>query len=213
MRAQRFLAAVATIAACVLLQACSESEEPEKAENAKPAETESGPSRDTLPLEPATTPAPEPIDACGLLSVQDVSGVLGHAMDGPETGPTAGGGDGEGTMSSCSFASRSESENAAPAELLAELNSTWFVNVTVWVWPEDGEGAQNYMNAMRDAPMTDEPVQEIEGLGEEAVWNGTLHARRDNVTVSLDVRPPDEADPPGEAEKERALMEEALEGL
>jgi len=134
-------------------------------------------------------------------------------MDGPETGPTAGGGRGEGKMSSCSFASRSDSENAAPAQLLAELNSTWFVTVTIWVWPEGGLGARNYINAMRDAPMTDEPVQTVDGLAEEAVWNGTLHARKGNVTVSVDVRPAKSVDEPDEMVKERTLMEQALERL
>lgn len=209
MHASRFLAAVATLSACLLVQACSDSEETEASKEAPQAAAPPN----NLPAPPRVVAQPEPIDACSLLNAQDVGEVIGHAMDGPETGPSAGGGVGEGKMNSCSFASRSKTENAAPAELLAELSSTWFVNVTVWVWPGDGEGARNYMNAMRDAPMTDDPVREVDGLADEAVWNGTLHARRENVTISLDVRPPETAGEPDEPQKERALMEQALKRM
>ncbi|MFP3944782.1 MAG: DUF3558 family protein [Alphaproteobacteria bacterium] len=213
MHAPRFLAVLAMLAACLLLQACSDSEDTGAEEAAEAPETAADMPKEPAPDAPPAEPAPEPVDACALLTAQEVKEAIGHAMDGPDAGPPAGGGEGEGNMSSCSFASRSESENAAPAELLAALNATWFVNVSVWVWPGDGEGARNYINAMRDAPMTDDPVQEVEGLGDEAVWNGTLHARKNKVTVSLDVRPPKEAENPGQLEMERALMEQALERL
>ncbi len=207
MHAPRFQAAVATLAACLLVQACSDSEDTEAAKETPQAGSELPP-----PGLPAPPPAPRlpSINACSLLNAQEVGDIIGHDMDGPEAGPTAGGGVGEGKMNSCSFASRSESENAAPAELLAELNTTWFVNVTVWVWPSGGQGARNYMNAMRDAPMTDDPVREVDGLADEAVWNGTLHARQGDVTVSLDVRPPQATEAPKEPDKERTLMEQAL---
>lgn len=210
MHAPRSLAAVTAIAACLFVQACSESEETESSEagTAPPAATQAP--EEGLPGLPSR---PKGIDACTMLTLQEVEDVIGLAIDGPETGPTAGGGRGEGKMSSCSYESSSETENAAPAELLAELDSTWFVNVTVWVWPAGGEAARNYIDGMRDAPMTDEPVREIKDLADEAVWNGTLHARKGDTTLSLDVRPANSADAPDELAKERALMEKALERL
>jgi hypothetical protein len=210
MHVPRFPAAAALIATCLLTQACSESEDKDAPAPAQPPENAAD-SRGNLPAAPET--AGPGIDACSLLTAREVESVFGHAVDGPNAGPSQGGGRGEGKMSSCSFASRSDSANAAPAELLAELGSTWYVNVTVWVWPPDGKGANNYMNAMRDAPMSDAPVQEIEGLAEEGVWNGAMHARRENLTVSLDVRPPKTAEAPDEREKERILMQQALERL
>lgn len=213
MRAPRFLALTAGIAACLSLQACSDPDESKTADSSPPA-AESPPSG--LPAPPLPPPAAklQGVDACSILNAEDVAEVIGHAMEGPNVGPSAGGGLGEGKMSSCSYESHSDAENAAPAELLAELNSsTWFVNVTVWVWPSGGQGARNYIQAMRDAPMTGDPVRTVDGLGDEAVWNGTLHARKGDVTVSLDVRPAKSADSPDEVTKERTLMEQVLRRL
>lgn len=206
---------VAVAAAFVLLQGCSDESANEAPKDKVPAPSEP-PASAALPdqppagLEAGVKPR---VDACALLTLEEVEAAVGSPMEGPTAGHTAGHGANEGAMTSCSFASRSDTRNAAPAEILAELQHTWYVTVTVWSWPME-QGAANYVAGMRNAPMTSEPVRDVDGLGEEAVWNGTLHVRQGRVSISLDVRPPRSMDAEvDEVELESLLLRTALKRI
>lgn len=209
----RVIAAVA--AAFVLLQGCSDESAKEAAKEETPASV--GPAapgpRPDQPLAEFGASFRPRVDACALLTLEEVEAAVGSAMEGPTAGNTAGRGADEGAMTSCSFASKSDTTNAAPAQILAELQRTWYVTVTVWSWPME-QGAVNYVTAMRDAPMTGEPPRDVDGLGEEAVWNGTLHVRKGHVSISLDVRPPRSMDSDvDEMELESLLLRAALKRI
>lgn len=202
----------AAIAAALLaLPGCSDESAKETARDESSVPAKSAARLPAALAEGVEARASTGVNACALLTLDEVEAVVGTAMEGPTAGHTAGRGADEGAMTSCSFASKSDTENAAPAEILAELQQSWYVTVTVWSWPME-QSAANYVTAMRDAPMTGEPVRDVEGLGEEAVWNGTLHVRKGHVSISLDVRPPRTMDAEiDEVELEAELLRRALE--
>lgn len=154
------------------------------------------------------------VDSCGVLRAIDAPGLIGVEFDPPEGQREVEAGDNAGKMSSCSLTSAAPAEDPGSlADVGAQLRNTWFVTLMAWTWP-NAESAKGYMDSMRQSDAMGAASVDVSGLGDEAVWNGMMHARAGNVTLSLDVRgPADEEGENSEKSLETELTKRALENL
>ena len=126
------------------------------------------------------------VDACTLLKGEEVQRVIGATFRPAEPGRTAGGGENQGYMSSCTFATPEPSiDELSLAQMRAAQQKGVFVTVMVWSWPPAGKGADNYMAAI--AKVKEMPARSVSGIGETALWNGGLHVKRGHVNLIVDM--------------------------
>lgn len=124
------------------------------------------------------------IDACSLLTPDQVQAVVGQPFKPARNGSTAGGGKNEGAMTSCHWDAASEAVRAPDVTLM------------VWTWPAGTKGAQNYIHSFSDAHKQDASIPEPEpvSLGDEAIWDGMgVDVRKGDVNFSLAIIGPDKA--------------------
>lgn len=139
-----------------------------------------------------------PVDACTLLTQMDVEETIGIPFEPGLPQGQASGHPGAGRMSSCAYASIASAEDPA-----AVLRNTTYVTVMIWTWPQK-ESAETYLKSMEMSPMRS--PRAIEGLGERAVWTGSLSARQGDASVTITVNRGEDMGEAEEITHETALM-------
>lgn len=133
-----------------------------------------------------TSPIAQKVDACTLLKSEDLKRVIGVAFEPAKKGRTAGGGENQGYMSSCTFSTPEKGiDDVSLSELRDALRKAVFVNVMVWSWPTNGKGSENYMTSI--AKVKEMPAKDVPGVGEKALWNGGLHVKQGHVNLIIDM--------------------------
>ncbi len=133
-----------------------------------------------------------PVDACALLSDEEVGAAFARTFSPAESGPPVGGGEKQGAMTLCSW----ESPGAEVAgDFGASIRNTVFINLMVWSWPAGGGGGEGYMKSFIDAARAQNlPEPEPVTLGEAAHWTGDMmNVRQGDVTMTLSLSGPIDA--------------------
>jgi hypothetical protein len=131
------------------------------------------------------------LDACALLTAEDISAVFDRTFNADESGLSAGGGAKQGAMTSCAWTSPGPEVAGKP---MASLKNTSFINLIAWSWPAGSNGGERYMKSMVDGDKAlDQPVPAPVTLGDAALWGGkTMHVKKGDVTMSLTLTGPGE---------------------
>ena len=150
------------------------------------------------------------IDACALLTTEEVSAVFARTFDAAAPGQSVGGGENQGALTSCIW----ESPGAEVAgDIGASVRNTVFINLMVWSWPAGSGGSEKYMNSFVEAAKTydlPEPVPVM--LGDSAHWNGeTMNVKKADVTMTISLSGP--VDAPALKTAAESLAKSALSRL
>jgi hypothetical protein len=154
------------------------------------------------------------INSCAVLDTADAPALIGVAFDAPESLRDQDAGEDMGKMSSCGLTSTApDNEPSDLAGMAAQMQNTWFVTLMAWTWPGE-DSARGYMDSMRQSDMLGSAPENVADLGDDAVWNGSMHVRRGNVTLSMDVRgPAAESGERSEKALEAELLKRVLKAL
>ena len=119
------------------------------------------------------------VDACSLLDAKQVSAEFGVTVGKGQQGNSAGGGEGEGSMTTCRWIAT------------ADTNPTPTLTLIVYSWPAGSKGAQNYLDAFRQPPAQAKDFKKpepVKAVGDEAIWAmKSIVARKGDVSISLNV--------------------------
>jgi len=134
-----------------------------------------------------------PVEACVLLTNEEVGAAFARTFSAAEPGRSAGGGENQGAMTSCIW----ESPGAEVAgDIGASMRNTVLINLMAWSWPAGSGGSEKYMESFVEAAKTfslPEPVPVT--LGDAAHWNGeTMNVKKGDVTLTLTLSGPVDAD-------------------
>ncbi len=145
-------------AACMLtLSACG---------GEAPADTAGAPATTSAGQAPTAAGA---VDACALVTVEDLAAALPGVPFAPPEQSARPGGPGQGTLSTCTYTRSDENgEGASIGELRAALERATTVTVMVWRWP-DSSGATGYVQSFVDSGAG--PIERL-ALGDEAIVLG-----------------------------------------
>jgi hypothetical protein len=116
------------------------------------------------------------IEACTLLTEQDITAATGTALGSGQEQMSAGGGENEGYMTSCNWRTPDDAD------------AFGLVSLIVWSWPPGTNGAANYIDAFRKAAEEYDDVPEPERLplGDEGLWDGqTVNVRKGDTAFML----------------------------
>lgn len=131
---------------------------------------------------------PAPIDACKLLTPEDIAAVTGKTVGAPI--PNGGGSTEEGSYSSTCVWKIPGDAGAGTAAIDAPLQGANYAMLNAWSWVPSSDGAHKFLQDFRDAAkddlidMTPVPVE----VGDEALyWGDGVAVRKGNVSFGISV--------------------------
>lgn len=162
----------------------------------------------TPPRADSTTPGPK-IDACALLTGEEINSIQGAPLQGTTASERPHGGN---PVAQCYFALPTGSDSLTLAVYRGAKDSASPRAMWEEMFHQEKPVKMNREGKPKDFP---KPVR-IEGVGEEAFWTGgqfggTLHARKGQDVIQLSVGGPGEEE--AKLEKLKALAERILARL
>ncbi|HSG95321.1 MAG TPA: hypothetical protein VLA28_07355 [Afifellaceae bacterium] len=130
-----------------------------------------------------------PVEACTLLTSDEVDAAFARTFDAATPWQSAGGGENQAAMTSCSW----EAPGAEVAgDIGASVRNMVFINLMAWSWPAGSGGGDNYLASFEKAARElNMPAPVAVALGDAAHWNGeTMNVKKGDVTLSLTVSGP-----------------------
>jgi len=136
----------------------------------------------------ADAPRPTPIDACGLLTPDDIASVTGKKAGAPISGGDEDTSDGS-RSSTCVWKLAGDA-GAGTQALDAPLQGSNYAVLNIQSWPQGSDGARKFVEDFRDAAEHDLiPAKPVTvQVGDEALyWGDGVAVRKGNVSFGISV--------------------------
>ncbi|MCA0891824.1 hypothetical protein [Microbulbifer agarilyticus] len=65
----------------------------------------------------------------------------------------------------------------------------WYLTFEAWTWADPASAHSHYTMSKRPGKRGT-PARDVEGLGDGAFYNGILHVRYGNITLTMDIEMP-----------------------